>query len=197
MHSGPLGVQSDGVRAEGADHLSEREGTEAMCRNRGIHVPVLSSISPATPHTHTHLFTLAPTVQVTNVAKLLHCMDGHQDVAGERALLAGLPELLFQPWGGRLGAEGWSSERSRDQRKQPGRDLTARAHSLSEWLSGPSLHLQGTSIPHDGSGCLVGSSGIKFGRFAAPQLLNSIPQLSWALGSGPSPGVWLLLAASQ
>lgn len=24
----------------------------------------------------------------------------------EEALLAGLPELLFQPWGGRLGADG-------------------------------------------------------------------------------------------
>lgn len=35
------------------------------------------------------------------------------------------------------------SEWSRDQRKQPGRDLAARAHSLSEWLSGPSLVCRG------------------------------------------------------
>lgn len=165
VHWGPLGVQSNGVRAKGADRLSECEGTEAMLRNRDIHVPALSSISPTTPPTHTHLFTLPPAVQVTSVSKLLHCVDGQQDVAGERALLAGLPELLFQPWGGRLGAEGWSSERSRDQRKQPGRDLAARACSLPGWLSGPSLICR-ASIPHEGSGCLVGSSGMKVGCFA-------------------------------
>lgn len=85
---------------------------------------------------------------------------------------------------------------------EQGPGKAARQEPGSQGLQSPRVavrpfpHMQRTSIPHEGSGCLMGSSGIKFGCFSplAPEL-HTPTQLGF--GEWTQPWSWIQLHLSD